>query len=93
MIFDVFDVPQRKYAVGAAFLRGQGNGRVRAVHGWNAVQSELGDIIVDVKLPQPGATPSPSYEGDGFVIVRHPETRVVEDAVARVVSLIRVELA
>jgi biotin carboxylase len=93
MIFAEFEPPARKYAAGAAFLRGQGRGRVRAVHGWNEVQSELGDLIVDMKLPQPGTTPSPSYEGDGFVIVRHPETRVVEEAVARVVSLVRVELA
>ena len=93
MIFGEFDPPARKYAAGAAFLRGQGRGRVRAVHGWSQVQSELGDVIVDMKLPQPGATPSSSYEGDGFVIVRHPETRVVEEAVARVVSLVRVELA
>jgi phosphoribosylaminoimidazole carboxylase (NCAIR synthetase) len=93
MIFGAFHPPARKYAAGAAFLRGQGRGRVRAVHGWNEVQSELGDLIVDMKLPQPGATASPSYEGDGFVIVRHAETRVVEEAVARVVSLVRVELA
>jgi hypothetical protein len=93
MIFGEFDPPERKYAAGAAFLRGQGRGRVRAVYGWTQVQSELSDVIVDMKLPQPGATPSLSYEGDGFVIVRHPETRVVEEAVARVVSLVRVELA
>ena len=93
MIFGDFDPPARKYAAGAAFLRGQGRGRARAVQGWSQVQSELGDVIVDMKLPQPGTTPSPSYEGDGFVIVRHPETRVVEEAVARVVSLVRVELA
>jgi biotin carboxylase len=93
MIFNVFDPPARKYAAGAAFLRGQGRGRVRAIHGWDQVQSELRDLIVDVKLPQPGAVPSTSYEGDGFIIVRHESTSVVEDAVSRIVSSIRVEVA
>jgi biotin carboxylase len=92
MIFNEFEPPERKYAAGAAFLRGQGQGRVRALHGWDRVRAELGDLIVDVKLPEPGAVPSTSYEGDGFVIVRHESTRAVEDAVARIVSLIRVEL-
>jgi biotin carboxylase len=92
MIFDVFDPPPRRYAAGAAFLRGQGRGRVRAIHGWGQVRSELRELIVDVKLPEPGAVPSTSYEGDGFVIVRHESTAVVEDAVGRIVSLIRVEL-
>jgi hypothetical protein len=62
------------------------------VHGWDIVQSELRDLIVDVKLPEPGGPPSTSYEGEGFIIVRHESTRVVEQAVARIVSLIRVEL-
>jgi biotin carboxylase len=92
MIFNQFDVPERKYAAGAAFLRGQGEGRVRAVHGWDAVQSELRDLVTDVKLPELGSGSSTSYEGEGFVIVRHPETKVVEQAVARIVSLMRIEL-
>jgi biotin carboxylase len=92
MVFGTFDPPERKYAAGAAFLRGQGQGRVRAVHGWDQVQRELGPMITDARMPAPGATPSPSYEGDGFIIVRHDETRVVEEAVAKIVSLIRVEV-
>jgi biotin carboxylase len=92
MIFNEFDPPPRKYAAGAAFLRGQGSGRVRTVEGWDAVQRELADLIVDVKLPTVGSSPSTSYEGEGYVIVRHEETRVVEEAVARIVSLMRVEL-
>lgn len=93
MIFEEFTAPERKFAAGAAFLRGQGDGRVRAVHGWATVERELGDLVVDHRLPTLGATPSTSYEGDGYVIVRHPETRVVEQAVSRIVSLMRVELS
>lgn len=93
MIFNEFDPPERRYAAGAAFLRGQGDGRVRAVQGWDVVQRELRELITDVKLPEIGTAASSSYEGEGFVIVRHPETKVVEEAVMRIVSLMRIELA
>ena len=33
MVYDTFDPPERKWAVGAAYLRPQGHGRIRAVHG------------------------------------------------------------
>jgi hypothetical protein len=93
MIFGTFETPERKYAAGAAFLRGQGEGRVKAVHGWEQVHRDLGDLICDAKLPPTGATPSTSYEGDGFLIVRHRDTAVVEQAVAHIVKLVHVELS
>ena len=43
-------------------------------------------------LPRLGQSPSSSYEGEGYVILRHRETRVVEEALHRLISLIRVEL-
>jgi biotin carboxylase len=85
-------LPARRFAAGAAYLRGQGEGRVRAVHGFDAVRAELGELITDVKLPTPNQEKSLSYEGEGFVIVRHAETRVVEEALRRIVSTVRVEL-
>jgi hypothetical protein len=39
------------------------------------------------------APPVTSYEGDGFIIVRHPETKRVEEAIMKIVSTIRVELS
>ena len=93
MIYKEFEPPERRYAAGAAFLRGQGEGRVRAVHGWDIVQRELRELITDVKIPETDAAQSSSYEGEGFVIVRHEETKVVEEAVKRIVSLMRIELA
>lgn len=92
MIFGDFRIPERKYAAGAAFLRGQGSGRIVAVHGVDEINRSLGPLIVAAKSPSVGSTPSTSYEGDGWVIVRHPETRVVEAAVTKIVSTIRVEL-
>jgi hypothetical protein len=93
VVFDEFDVPQRRYAAGAAYLRGQGDGRVAAIRGLDTLQRELGEIVVETRLPQQGAGPSGSYEGEGYVIVRHPETAVVERALQRIVSVARVEMA
>ena len=92
MVYGEFAPPERRYAVGAAFLRGQGRGEVRAVHGLEEAQREFGHLVTDVKLPREGQAPSSSYEGEGYVILRHPETAVVEQALSRLVSLIKVEL-
>jgi biotin carboxylase len=88
-----FVAPARRYAVGAAYLRGQGAGRVRAVHGLERAQRELGALVVEARLPEAGAPQAAGYEGAGYVIVRDPDTRVVEQALARIVRLVRVEIA
>jgi hypothetical protein len=90
---DDFRTPLRKYAVGCAYLRAQGQGRVRQVLGLDAIARELGPLVVEAKLPQAGQPTAGTYEGEGFLIVRHPETRVVEDALKTIVTRIRVELA
>ena len=68
------------------------SGRVKAIHGLEQVQREIGSLVVDVKLPTAGEGPTGSYEGEGFVILRHPDTAVVQDALHRLISLVRVEL-
>lgn len=90
MIFGEFRVPERKYAVGAAFLRGQGQGKVRAVHGLEQVNAEVGHLICDAKTPKIGQEKSLSYEGEGYIILRHPSTEVVKNALQRVISTVRV---
>ncbi len=75
MVFGQFTVPERRFAAGAAFLRGQGQGRIVKVHGVDEVQKAIGHLVVDFRMPQVGATPSPSYEGDGFIMVRHAASR------------------
>jgi biotin carboxylase len=92
MIEGDFDPPVQRYAAGAAYLRGQGEGKVKEVRGLEQVRRELGDLITDYRLPTVGQSPTGSYEGEGFIIVRHPETAVVERAVQRIVSLVRVVL-
>jgi hypothetical protein len=91
-IFGDFDPPQRRWSVGTVFPRGQGSGKVRAVHGLDRLQSEIGALVVEAQLPQPGQISSNSYEGDGHVIVRHAETATVLDALRRLVTGIHVEL-
>jgi hypothetical protein len=93
MIFDEFDPPPRRHAVGAAYFRGQGTGRVRAIHGLEEAQRRFGHLVVEASLPRAGQWPSGSYEGEGYVILRHPESEVVEDALKHIVSTVKVELA
>jgi hypothetical protein len=92
MIDGTFAAPSRTYAVGTAYLRGQGTGQVRAVHGLDQMRQEFGALICDARLPYPGQFPTGSYEGEGFVIVRHPDTDVVQHALQRIVSTVRVQL-
>ena len=93
MIDGTFEPPERRYAVGTAYLRGQGTGQVRSVEGLDAVQAQFGSLICDSRLPYLGQHPTGSYEGEGFIIVRHPDTTVVQHALQRIVSIVRVQLA
>ena len=52
----------------------------RALHGVAEAQRELGELVVDVKLPQIGQPRAESYEGEGYAILRHPDTEVVARA-------------
>jgi hypothetical protein len=62
------------------------------VHGLAALAPAVGPLVVESRLPEPGQVSSGSYEGDGYVIVRHPDTAVVTDAMWRLVTGVRVEL-
>jgi len=94
VVDDAFDGPyQRKYSVGCAFLRGAGRGRVVRVNGALRAAEVLGDIVVEAKLPTAGAPKSDSYEGDGYVIVRHPDTEVVKKAMNTVIETVQVQYA
>lgn len=93
VIFGAFDVPERRYATGAAYVRGLGSGRVKAIHGLEQAQREVGALVVASQLPKPGQAQPSGYEGAGFVILRHPETSVVEQGLKRVIEILRVELA
>lgn len=87
-----FEVPERTWATGTAYLRGMGRGRVHAVHGVEEVQRRVGELIVDARLPHQGQQASGSYEGEGFVTVRHRDTGAVREALDVIVQGLRVEL-
>ncbi len=93
MVNETFTPPQRNWSVGAVFLRGHGGARVNKVHGVERVKEELGELVVQARIPRPGQPKSESYEGEGYVIVRHADTEVVKTALKRVLELIQVEMA
>ena len=62
------------------------------VRGAREIDDELGELLVELRLPRSGQTPSNTYEGDGFAIVRDPQTEVVERALERVLATVRIEL-
>jgi len=88
---DSFDGPwERKYAVGTLFLRGVGDGSVQQVEGIEVVQTELKNLLVDVRWPRIGARKSATYTGDGFITVRHHETEVVRETLRRIAQSVRI---
>ena len=82
VVFGRFAPRSRPYAAGAAYLRAQGSGAstVAGIRGLEEVAEELGPLVVESRLPRPGQPVSGTYEGDGFIIVRHPDTDVVKKA-------------
>ncbi|MEL6343808.1 MAG: ATP-grasp domain-containing protein [Myxococcota bacterium] len=93
VVFKKFNPPRRKFAAGTAFFRGQGEGsRVVAVEGLAEAQQKTGQHVVQAKLPRVGQAKADSYEGEGYAIVKHPETRIVDHALKVLISTVRVRL-
>lgn len=93
MTLNEFTPPrERKYAVGAAFFRGIGTGQVVAVHGLDAVLREFRPLLVEAELPYVGQIRANHHDGEGYLMLRHPQTRVVEQAILEIVSRVRVEI-
>jgi formate-dependent phosphoribosylglycinamide formyltransferase (GAR transformylase) len=85
------DAPwERKFAVGCAFLRGMGQGRVASVTGVRETNEALGPWVAESKLPHIGAPKSESYEGDGYIVVKHESTEMVQKMLKKIVETIRV---
>ncbi|MCC7535047.1 MAG: ATP-grasp domain-containing protein [Deltaproteobacteria bacterium] len=94
VIDGAFDGPiEQRYATGCAFFRGPGRGRVVRVEGLDRAQHLVGEHVVESVLPEIGAPKSDSYEGDGYAIVRHPDTDVVRRALATLIDTVRVHYA
>lgn len=102
VVHERFEPPTRRYAAGVAFFRAQhtprrhgggGQPRIVAIDGLDHAQREVGHLVIETRLPKIGAVPGRGYEGDGYAIVRHPDTSVVEKALGRLISLVRVRAA
>jgi hypothetical protein len=91
-VTDGFEPPTRQFAVGAAYLRAQGRGqRIVAVRGVDHLSEATKSMVVEANLPELGGAPAASYEGDGFVIVRHADTEPVEQALGELITTLHVE--
>jgi hypothetical protein len=94
VVDEAFDGPfERRYAVGCAYLRGIGRGRVASVTGVAEAHEAIGRHVIETRLPTPGVPKSDSYEGDGYAIVRDPRTELVEHALATIIGHVRVRYA
>ena len=93
MVDGTFEPPARQWSAGTVYLRGQGVGQVRAVHGLDQLPAWVAELVVDSRLPSPGEPSSGSYEGDGYITVRHPDTATVTAALKELVTTVRVELS
>ena len=91
-VFDRWPALDRNWSVGAAYLRGMGHGRVEGVRGLDEAQRELGHLVVEAKLPEPGRLSGGGYEGEGHVILRDRDSGTVLRGLARTVQLVRVEV-
>lgn len=87
-----WEMPERSWATGCAFLRAQGRGaQISRVSGLDRVNEQIGHTVVQSKLPHVGQTRSTHYEGDGWVVVRHRETKGVIEALRTLVTELVIE--
>lgn len=94
VIDDAFDGPwERRHAVGVAFLRAMGQGRVVRIRGVAEANAQIGRWVVDSRLPALGTPRADTYEGEGHVTVRHPETEGVQEALRVILGTVRIEVA
>jgi hypothetical protein len=63
---------------------------VERVEGIESVRQQVGELFAETRLPQVGASASATYTGDGYITIRHPETRVVEDALQLMAQTVRI---
>ncbi len=84
--FDRFVARPRKWAAGAAFMRGQGSGdRIVSITGLHEAIAAAGDALVEFRTPKVGQARASGYEGEGWATVRHATT---EGAMAALKGLI-----
>lgn len=94
VVDSALDAPwERPWAAAAAWLRGVGRGKVARVRGVREAHQVLAPYLVEARLPTPGTPKNESYEGDGYVVLRHERTRDVVRLIRAAIETIRVEYA
>jgi hypothetical protein len=94
VVDDAFDGPyERRWAVGCAFLRGMGHGRIARVEHVHEAHERVRQWVVEASLPKIGAPKSDSYEGDGYAILRDRDTETVRRALKALIETVRVHYA
>ena len=89
--FDRFTPPVRKWAAGAAFLRGQGKGeKVVEVTGVEKATALAGSALVELRAPKVGQARGPGYEGEGHALVKSATTEGAKQALLALIENIRV---
>ncbi|MFT3712513.1 MAG: ATP-grasp domain-containing protein [Archangium sp.] len=89
--FDRFTPPERKWAAGAAFFRGQGKGeRVVEVIGVEEAKAKCGSALVELRAPKVGQQRASGYEGEGTALVKHATTEGVRQALLALIETIQV---
>ena len=63
------------------------------VKGLAEAQEKMGRLVVETRLPSLGMPKQGGYEGEGWAIVRHEDTAVVEQAVLDLVRTVRIRYA
>jgi phosphoribosylaminoimidazole carboxylase (NCAIR synthetase) len=88
--FDRFTPPARKFAAGAAFLRGQGDGdRVVDVRGVQEAVAKAGSALVEMRAPRVNQRRAPGYEGEGIAIVKSDTTEGVKQALLAIIETVQ----
>ncbi len=88
---DRFTAKPRKWAAGAAFLRGQGNGdRIVAVEGVEEAVAAAGDALVEMRTPKVGMARAEGDEGEGWAHVKHATTEGAKEALLAIIERVKV---
>ena len=83
--------PARTCAAGAAFFRGQGNGkRIVEVRGLEKAVERVGKELVELRAPKVGQPRAPSYEGEGWALVKSSTTEGVKQALLALIENVQV---
>jgi hypothetical protein len=59
---------------------------VTRIEGLDRALDELGDVVVKASLPKVGQPRSSHYEGEGWAIVRHPDTMGAVEALKKIIT-------